>query len=269
MSSEQNGHSPRSRARRHFLGVAAAAAARVAVLGALIAPSVSARAMGTKWWEHIGGGSGGSRCLLKGTLVATPNGQVAVEKLSVGDLVTVVSGETLPVKWIGWQSFRAKGIDWNESVMPIRVKRHALDGKTPHRDLYLSPNHAVFIDGVLIRIKDLVNGRSIARIPVERTLDYYNIVLDRHAVVLAEGAAVETFLMCGDGYKGFTNFSEYERLYPDEAEIAMQPCAPVMGYEGARQHMRALLGIGGILPVCDVVEETYQRLAAQSEQSTA
>ncbi len=209
-------------------------------------------------WGH------GSRCLLKGTLVTTPNGPVAVEKLCVGDLVTTVSGECLPIKWIGWQNYRAGEADWNESVMPIRVRRHALDGRTPHRDLYLSPNHALFIDGVLIRVKDLVNGRSIMRIPVERTLDYYNIVLDRHAVVLAEGAAVETFLMRGDGYRGFTNFSEYERLYPDEAEIVMQPCAPAMGYEGARQHMRALLGLSGIVPVRDVVEETYRRARCKS-----
>ncbi|MRN66893.1 Hint domain-containing protein [Brucella sp. 10RB9213] len=261
MSSEQNGHSPRNRARRHFLGVAAAAVARVAILGALVSSSLPARAMGNKWWHH---GGHGSRCLLKGTLVTTPDGPVAVEKLCVGDLVTTVSGECLPIKWIGWQNYRAGEADWDESVMPIRVRRHALDGRTPHRDLYLSPNHALFIDGVLIRAKDLVNGRSIMRIPVERTLDYYNIVLDRHAVVLAEGAAVETFLMRGDGYRGFTNFSEYERLYPDEAEIVMQPCAPAMGYEGARKHMRALLGLSGILPVRDVVEETYQRLAARA-----
>ncbi|CDL78306.1 conserved hypothetical protein [Brucella suis bv. 3 str. 686] len=139
MSSELNGHSPRNRARRHFLGVAAAAAARVAILGALVSSSLPARAMGNKWWHH---GGHGSRCLLKGTLVTTPNGPVAVEKLCVGDLVTTVSGECLPIKWIGWQNYRAGEADWNESVMPIRVRRHALDGRTPHRDLYLSPNHA-------------------------------------------------------------------------------------------------------------------------------
>ncbi|CAJ12632.1 predicted protein [Brucella abortus] len=43
MSSELNGHSPRNRARRHFLGVAATAAARVAILGALVSSSLPAR----------------------------------------------------------------------------------------------------------------------------------------------------------------------------------------------------------------------------------
>ncbi|WP_128832333.1 hypothetical protein [Brucella inopinata] len=55
MSSELNGHSPRNRARRHFLGVAAAAAARVAILGALVSSSLPARA-----WATNGGTMGGT-----------------------------------------------------------------------------------------------------------------------------------------------------------------------------------------------------------------
>lgn len=266
MSSEENGHSPRSRARRHFLGLTAATAAKVAALGALASTmSRPSQALGTKWWES----GSGSNCLLKGTLIETPDGPVAVEALSVGDLVMTACGEARPVKWIGWQSYRKGGAAWNENVMPIHVQRYAIDGKTPHRDLYLSPNHALLIDGVLIRAKDLVNGRSIARMPTDRAIDYYNIVLDSHEAVLAEGAAVETYLMRGDSYKSFTNFAEYGELYPDEAHIAMQPFAPIMGYEGARQHMHALLCMSGVLPLRDVVEETYRRLAARAGESVA
>ncbi|MCH4542649.1 hypothetical protein DK867_21065 [Ochrobactrum sp. POC9] len=275
MSSGKNAHSPRSRARRHFLGLTAATAAKVAALG-VFASMVSSRpsqALGNKWWHggHGGGGhgGGGSNCLLKGTLIETPMGPVAVETLSVGDLVTTARGETRPVKWVGWQSHRKGGSQWNENVMPIRVKRFAIDSKTPQRDLYLSPNHALLIDGVLIRAKDLVNGQSIARVAMDTAIDYYNIVLDSHDAVLAEGAAVETYLMRGDSYRSFTNFAEYQELYPDEANIVMSPCAPLMGYEGARQHMHALLCLSGILPLRDVVEETYQRLAAKVGESVA
>jgi hypothetical protein len=44
----------------------------------------------------------------------------------------------------------------------------------------------------------------------------------------------------------------------------MTPFAPIMGYEGAREHMHALLCMSGVLPMRDVVEETYQRLATPS-----
>ena len=273
MSSEKNGHSPRSRARRHFLGLTAATAARAAALGEFASAMWTrpSQALGTKWWHGggHGGHGGGANCLLKGTLIETPGGPVAVEALSVGDLVTTVRGDARPVKWVGWQSHRKGGAEWSESVMPIRVKRHAIDGKTPQRDLYLSPNHALLIDGVLIRVKDLVNGQSIARVSMDKPIDYYNIVLDGHDAVLAEGAAFETYLMRGDSYKSFTNFAEYRELYPEEANIIMQPCAPLMGYEGARQHIHALLCMSGILPVRDVVEETYQRLAAKAGASVA
>lgn len=265
MSADQNRHSPSNRARRHFLGAAAGLAARAAAIGALASSlsSLPARAMGTKWWESEGGGSG-SNCLLKGTLVETSNGPVAVEKLDPGDLVKTVDGIVMPVKWIGWQSYRQSGADWNEDIMPIRFARHSLDGKTPYRDLYLSPNHALYIDGVLIRAKDLVNGRSITRIPAQDTVDYYNIVLDSHEAVLAEGVAVETYLMRGESYKSFTNFAEYQELYSSKPGVVMQPFAPVVGYEGAREHMHALLCLSGVLPMHDIVEETYQRLAIRA-----
>ena len=268
MSLGKNAHSPRSRARRHFLGLAAATAAKVAALGVFVS-TVSSRpsqALGTKWWDNHGGDSG-SNCLLKGTLIETPMGPVEVETLSVGDLVVTARGETRPVKWIGWQSYTKDGVAWNESVMPIRVKRFAIDSKTPQRDLYLSPNHALLIDGVLIRAKDLVNGQSIARVSMDQAIDYYNIVLDTHEAVLAEGTAVETYLMRGDSYKSFTNFTEYQELYPNEADTITQPFAPLVGYEGARQHMHALLCMSGILPLRDVVEETYQRLVAKTGES--
>ncbi|MEJ5087072.1 Hint domain-containing protein [Brucella pseudogrignonensis] len=264
MSSDNNPHSPRNRARRHFLGAAAGMAAKAAALGALASSvsSLPARAMGTKWWEN--GGGSGANCLLKGTLIDTPKGPVPVEKLAIGDLVKTVRGETLPVKWIGWQCLVSSGAEWNESIMPIRVKRHALGGKLPRRDLYLSPNHALLIDGVLIRVKDLVNGHSIARISEDDAIDYYNIVLDSHDVVFAEGVAVETYLMRDENYLSFTNFAEYQQLYADEPRVTMTPFAPIMGYEGAREHMHALLCMSGVLPMRDVVEETYQRLATPS-----
>lgn len=270
MSADKNGHSPSNRARRHFLGTAAGLAAKAAALGALASSlsSLPARALGTKWWESGGGGSG-SNCLLKGTLVETTEGPVAVDKLSIGDLVKTIDGAMMPVKWIGWQSHRKSGAEWNDSIMPIRVARHALDGKAPYRDLYLSPNHALYIDGVLIRAKDLVNGRSITRVSTQDTVDYYNIVFDSHEVVLAEGVAVETYLMRGESYKSFTNFADYQQLYAGQPKVAMQPYAPVIGYEGAREHMHALLCLSGVLPLHDVVEETYQRLAARAGESLA
>jgi hypothetical protein len=47
------------------------------------------------------------------------------------------------------------------SMAPIHIARFALSDQYPCRDLYLSPSHSLFIDGFLIPVEMLVNGRSI------------------------------------------------------------------------------------------------------------
>jgi hypothetical protein len=63
--------------------------------------------------------------------------------------------------------------------------------------VYLSPDHAVYVDGVLIPVKRLVNGGSIAQ--VERaSVVYHHIELERHDIVLADGLPAESYLDTGD-----------------------------------------------------------------------
>jgi hypothetical protein len=87
-----------------------------------------------------------------------------VEDLKIGDLVFTLSSESKPIKWIGRQRFKKDvGSPWPKSLLPVRVSRFALDEHTPNRDLYVSPNHGLLLDGVLIPAIYLVNGTSIVR----------------------------------------------------------------------------------------------------------
>ena len=55
----------------------------------------------------------------------------------------------------------------------MRVSADAFGGGAPPRDLYLSPDHAVFVNEVLVPARLLVNGASIAQ--VERpTVTYFH-----------------------------------------------------------------------------------------------
>jgi len=157
--------------------------------------------------------------------------------------------------------------------MPIRISRHAIDEHTPHTDLYLSPEHALFLNGVLMPVKELVNGISIVpALPADLDkIEYFHILLDTHEVVLAEGVPAETCLLGPRGHEDFTNFVEYERLYGDEPHSVMVPFAPLVGYEGGREHLKALLrlGVSPFLPVSDPVQAVYERLAARSRQLVA
>lgn len=270
MSSDKKPNSNINGARRNFLGLAAATGAKAAALGSIAAstilPASVAKAMGRKWWKKDDDG-GSPMCFLRGTAIKTPTGEVCIEDLKIGDLVQTVRGASMPVKWVGRHTYRRSGASWSSSVLPVRVARHAIDEATPYRDLYLSPGHALLIDGVLIRAQDLVNGASITpALPAGcETIEYFHIVLDSHEAILAEGAAAETFFLDAGNHEGFTNFVEFARLYPEMAHIAMVPMAPIVGY-GGRAHLKSLLRlvIGRFAPAPEPAEDAYGKIAARA-----
>jgi len=83
----------------------------------------------------------------------------------------------------------------------------------PHTDLFLSPDHAVYVGEVLIPVRHLINGGTIAPVPVER-VTYYHLELPAHDVLLAEGMPAESFLDMRDG-SNYANRAGPVRLHPD------------------------------------------------------
>lgn len=55
----------------------------------------------------------------------------------------------------------------------------------PHRDLLLSPDHEIFADGVLIPIRQPVNGGTIARV-ASPALTWFHLELLTHDVLSLE-----------------------------------------------------------------------------------
>jgi hypothetical protein len=190
--------------------------------------------------------AGGGNCFLRGTLIRTPEGEVAVEDLAIGVLVETLNGP-LPIKWTGQQKFRKTSAAWHWSVAPIRVARFALSDQYPRRDLYLSPHHSLLIDGLLIPVGWLVNGRSIVLAELEDhdVVDYFHIELETHEVVFAEGAPAETLLITSDR-EHFANFVEYEKRYGSEAGPAMKPFAPCSRISGRSWRIGALASMGRV-----------------------
>ncbi|NKL33179.1 hypothetical protein GFL49_04910 [Rhizobium leguminosarum bv. viciae] len=289
MSSTEDPKLPRNTARRHFLGVAAAASARIAGVAALAAAisTSPANALGRLWGRGGSGGHGGSggtggsggsggssggsgsgpQCFLRGTAILTDCGEKPVEDLRIGDRVALPDGSTRPVKWVGRQSFKKSGARWHRDVVPIRVSRYALDGHTPHSDLYLSPGHALYLNGILIQVKDLVNGTTIASVTptADVSIEYYAVMLDTHEVILAEGAAAESFHLKNSNHENFSNFAEYQRLYGED-RIVMTSFAPLLG--GGRSHLKALLLLGAspLVPVRDPFGDACEKIDAQVKE---
>jgi hypothetical protein len=168
-------------------------------------------------------------CFFAGTHIRTPEGEVAVETLKPGDLVTTADGRSVAVNWLGKQTISMRFAD-PLRVLPIRIMAGALAENTPLRDLLVSPDHALWIDGALVHAGALVNGRSIVqetRVPTVFT--YYHIETDEHSLILAEGAPAETFVDKVDRLN-FDNWAEYQALYPDGKTIEELP------YPRAKSH---------------------------------
>jgi hypothetical protein len=136
-------------------------------------------------------------CFAAGTRIATPGGEVAVEVLRVGDRVVSVFGGIVPVMWLGRRRVDCRRHNRPAKVWPVCVHAGAFGDGLPHRDLWLSPDHAVFVDDVLIPIRRLINGTSIEQVPMDQAT-YYHVELERHDVLLADGLPAESYLNTGD-----------------------------------------------------------------------
>jgi hypothetical protein len=136
-------------------------------------------------------------CFARCTNILTPDGERPVETLRPGDLVTLHGGAAAPVRWIGQRRVNCQRHPKPEQVWPIQIQPGAFAPGRPHRALLLSPDHAVFAEDVLIPVKYLVNGTTIAQVAVDE-IEYFHVELDRHGVIRAEGLPCETYLDAGN-----------------------------------------------------------------------
>ncbi len=161
-------------------------------------------------------------CFMPGTLVATPSGQVPVETLRRGDTVLTAEGRAAPIVWMGRQTVSLRFAD-PVRVLPVRIQAGALRGGLPRRDLLVSPDHALLLDGVLVQAGALVNGTTIRReTDVPGRWTYWHVELADHALVLVEGVAAETFVD-NAGRLAFDNWDEHQALHPEGHSIAEMP----------------------------------------------
>jgi collagen type I alpha len=180
-------------------------------------------------------------CFAAGTRIATEHGEVAVEELRIGDRMRCLFGGLAPIVWIGHRSVDCRRHPDPERVWPVRVRASTIAEGIPSRDLYLSPDHALFLDGVLIPVRRLIDRHGIEQVRLDR-ITYYHIELPRHDVLLAEGQPAESYLDTGDR-RNFANGGGAVALHPDFASYAREAdsCAPLVVTGRRLEHVRARL----------------------------
>jgi len=168
-------------------------------------------------------------CFAAGTQIATEHGPVPIESLGAGNLVhTVCDGRLKPIVWTGHRTIDCQRHPRPSRVWPIRISASAFGPNLPHRDLLLSPDHAVYWIDALIPIRCLVNDRTIRQTPVTE-VTYFHLELAQHDIVLADGLAAETYLDTGPAAV-FHGHGSPMSLYPDLASRLWdaQACAPLL-----------------------------------------
>ena len=93
------------------------------------------------------------------------------------------------------------------------VEAHAFGRGLPRRDLWLSSDHAIYVNECLVPVHRLINGTSIRQVPVPDVM-YFHVQLPWHDVVRSEGLPTESFLDTGDR-SNFENGGGPIRLHPD------------------------------------------------------
>lgn len=198
--------------------------------------------------KFLSGGGFTQVCFAAGTMIATPNGEVAVEELSIGDIILTASGTQVPVKWIGRQTVGPLAAANN---LPVCVRQDALAPGTPNQDLVLTAGHALIIDGLAINASALVNHSTIDYIPrreLPEAVTYYHIETENHEVIIANGTEAETYV----DYitrQAFDNYDEYVELYGIETRIVEMPQPRISTRRHVPQVVRERLGIEDTTPV--------------------
>ncbi|MCP1201843.1 Hint domain-containing protein [Acetobacter oryzoeni] len=141
-------------------------------------------------------------CFLAGSMIATPNGVVAVENIRRGDeVLTFVNGVThvRPVVWAGMaQATVNPALPDDMAGYPVRILADAIAPGVPYQDLLVTAEHGIFANGMLVPARMLVNGSSIFFDRSITAYAYYHVETAEHSIIMANGMLTESYLDTGN-----------------------------------------------------------------------
>jgi hypothetical protein len=145
-------------------------------------------------------------CFAEGTRILTECGEQPIESLQPGLRIAVLDPRAgasaapamQPLLWVGRRRIRPGATQVPGHVAPVHILPGALGPGQPSRELVLSPEHRLLLAGMLVQVRQLVNGVTITQDMDCPEVTYFHLELPSHAVVLAEGAPAESWLDRGN-----------------------------------------------------------------------
>lgn len=181
-------------------------------------------------------------CFVRGSLITTLRGEIAVEDLRLGDEVATADNGFQPIRWIGARKVSGQRLTRMANLRPVRIEKGALGNGLPRADLYLSQQHRVLVrskvvgrltgsNEAFVAAKHLVNGSTITLCDALPEVEYFHVLFERHEVVFANGAATESLFIGAMSWKSLspTAREEIALLFPQLLESAANmPVRPVL-----------------------------------------
>lgn len=144
------------------------------------------------------------RCFTPGTLIETERGLRPVETIRPGDRVKTRDHGLQPVREVLRRDLTRAELVLRPALRPVRIAAGALGRGLPQRDLTVSPQHRMLIEGsraellfgeseVLVPAVHMVGRPGIDRHPGLAGVTYIHLRFDGHEIVQAEGTWSESF----------------------------------------------------------------------------
>ncbi|ASL40293.1 hypothetical protein CBI36_07380 [Acetobacter oryzifermentans] len=143
-------------------------------------------------------------CFLSGSMIRTPEGDVAVENLQIGDRVVALDWKNNKeashrVAWVGKAHATVRPeLSDDEAGYPVRILKDAIAQGVPYKDMLITPEHCLFFEGKFVPARMLVNGVSIFYDKSITSYDYYHVETEQHSVITADGMLTESYLDTGN-----------------------------------------------------------------------
>ncbi|MGH1577017.1 Hint domain-containing protein [Planktotalea sp.] len=155
-------------------------------------------------------------CFLRGTLIETDNGAVAIETLKIGSRVLTADKGFQPLLWIGCGRLEEAG-----KHAPIIIRPGALGDGAPSTTLKVSPQHRILLASkiaermfgtreVLVPAIRLLPLEGVEQSEPHASVQYWHVLTKSHQLVCANGAWAETFYPGPHGITALSHAAQRE-----------------------------------------------------------
>lgn len=169
-------------------------------------------------------------CFTTGTLIEGSDGAHRIETLEVGDRVLTADHGLQPIRWIESSRIPSDQLFSNPALRPVRITAGSLGPGVPERDLLVSQQHRILVRGpkvellfgapeALVAAKHLCAWPGISVETSDQPVEYLHILLDRHEILIAEGAPAESLFLGEETLHTLSSegLQELAAIFPDTA----------------------------------------------------